>query len=90
MAARQTSCRREDRYRNDDVHGQIDLPGFAAAAAHADDSARTDPRAPAQERFEFAVAAPRGSGGTTLTIDVRYEGTSLGVRKLPVGVDKTP
>jgi subtilisin family serine protease len=37
--------------------------------------------------WTFAVAAPRGSGGTELTIDVRYRGASLGVRTLPVGVD---
>ncbi len=37
--------------------------------------------------FRFAVAAPQGSGGTELTIDVRYRGVSLGARRLPVGVD---
>ncbi|RLB53704.1 MAG: serine protease [Deltaproteobacteria bacterium] len=37
--------------------------------------------------FEFAVAAPRGSGGSEITIDVRYRGLSLGVRTLPVAVD---
>jgi subtilisin family serine protease len=37
--------------------------------------------------FQFAVAAPRGSGGSEITIDVRYRGHSLGARSLPVAVD---
>jgi subtilisin family serine protease len=37
--------------------------------------------------YRFAIAAPAGSGGTTMTVDVRYEGQSLGTRSLPVGVD---
>ncbi|XYI01352.1 S8 family serine peptidase [Sorangium sp. So ce1128] len=37
--------------------------------------------------WQFAVAAPRGSGGSTLTVDVLYDGTSLGARELPVGSD---
>lgn len=37
--------------------------------------------------WRFAVAAARGSGGTTLKIDVLYDGVSLGARELPVGGD---
>jgi hypothetical protein len=37
--------------------------------------------------WRFAVAAPRGTSGTTMTVDVRYDGASLGVRSLPVGSD---
>ncbi|MBW2454185.1 MAG: S8 family serine peptidase, partial [Deltaproteobacteria bacterium] len=37
--------------------------------------------------FRFAVAAPQGSGGTELTINIRYRGVSLGARTLPIGVD---
>ncbi|EYF05218.1 S8 family serine peptidase [Chondromyces apiculatus] len=37
--------------------------------------------------FRFAVAAPRGVFGTTLTVDVLYDGLSLGARELPVGTD---
>jgi len=37
--------------------------------------------------FRFAVAAPRGSGGSEATVEVLYEGQSLGVRTLPIGVD---
>ncbi|MGK3981834.1 S8 family serine peptidase [Sorangium sp. So ce136] len=37
--------------------------------------------------WRFAVAAPRGSGGSTLTVDVLYDGRSLGARELPVGSD---
>ncbi len=37
--------------------------------------------------WRFAVSAPRGSGGTSLTVDVRYRGSSLGQRTLPVAVD---
>jgi MYXO-CTERM domain-containing protein len=37
--------------------------------------------------WRFAVAAPRGSGGTTLKVDVLYDGVSLGARELPIGSD---
>lgn len=37
--------------------------------------------------FRFSFAAPRGSGGTTASIEVLLDGTSLGERVLPVGVD---
>ena len=37
--------------------------------------------------YRFAVAAPQGSGGTVATVEVLYEGMSLGKRELPVGVD---
>ena len=37
--------------------------------------------------WRFAVAAPRGSGGKLLQIDVRYRGASLGQRTLPIGTD---
>jgi hypothetical protein len=38
--------------------------------------------------FRFAVAGARGSGGTTMTVDVLYEGRSIGgLRKLPIGED---
>ncbi|WP_433935752.1 S8 family serine peptidase [Sorangium cellulosum] len=37
--------------------------------------------------WQFAVAAPRGSGGSTLTVDVLYDGVSLGARELPIGSD---
>ncbi|WP_437727427.1 S8 family serine peptidase [Sorangium sp. So ce861] len=37
--------------------------------------------------WRFAVAAPRGSGGATLAVDVLYDGVSLGARELPVGSD---
>ncbi|WP_437986074.1 S8 family serine peptidase [Sorangium sp. So ce117] len=37
--------------------------------------------------WQFAVAAPRGSGGATLAVDVLYDGASLGARELPVGSD---
>ncbi|MCC6556949.1 MAG: S8 family serine peptidase, partial [Polyangiaceae bacterium] len=37
--------------------------------------------------FRFAVAAPRGSAGTTMTVDVLYDGVSLGARELPIGTD---
>ena len=37
--------------------------------------------------WRFSVSAPRGSGGTDLTVDVRYRGQSLGQRTLPIGVD---
>ncbi|EYF01933.1 S8 family serine peptidase [Chondromyces apiculatus] len=37
--------------------------------------------------WSFAVAGPAGVYGTTLTVDVRYAGQSLGVRALPVGAD---
>ncbi len=37
--------------------------------------------------WRFAVAAPRGSGGTSLAVDVLYDGASLGAHELPVGSD---
>jgi subtilisin family serine protease len=37
--------------------------------------------------FRFSFSAPAGSGGTTIVLDVRYAGQSLGVRSLPVGTD---
>ncbi|WP_129347095.1 S8 family serine peptidase [Sorangium cellulosum] len=37
--------------------------------------------------WRFAVAAPRGSGGATLSVDVLYDGVSLGARELPIGSD---
>jgi len=37
--------------------------------------------------FRFEIAAPRGSGGSRLWLDVRYRGVKLDVRELPVGVD---
>jgi subtilisin family serine protease len=37
--------------------------------------------------WTFAFAAPVGSGGGTVTVDVRYAGASLGARTLPIGVD---
>ncbi|WP_438028906.1 S8 family serine peptidase [Sorangium sp. So ce233] len=37
--------------------------------------------------WQFAVAAPRGSGGSTMTVDVLYDGVSLGARELPIGSD---
>lgn len=37
--------------------------------------------------WRFAAAAPRGAFGTTLTVDVLYDGVSLGKRELPVGTD---
>jgi subtilisin family serine protease len=37
--------------------------------------------------YRFAFSAPKGSGGETVEVDVRYRGASLGVRILPIGVD---
>jgi subtilisin family serine protease len=37
--------------------------------------------------FQFAFSAPRGSGGTTLHLEVLYGDQSLGKRTLAVGVD---
>ena len=37
--------------------------------------------------WRFAIAAPRGSAGSTMTVDVLYDGVSLGPRELPVGTD---
>jgi subtilisin family serine protease len=37
--------------------------------------------------WRFAVAALRGSVGTTLKVEVFYDGASLGARELPVGTD---
>jgi hypothetical protein len=37
--------------------------------------------------WSFGLAAPHGSGGTFVTLDVRYRGQSLGVHTIPVGVD---
>ena len=37
--------------------------------------------------FEFAIAAPPGSGGRTLSISLRFEGRTLDERSLPVAVD---
>jgi subtilisin family serine protease len=38
--------------------------------------------------FRFAVAGERGSGGTRLSVDVRYRGKSIGeARELPIGED---
>ncbi|WP_437970395.1 S8 family serine peptidase [Sorangium sp. So ce260] len=37
--------------------------------------------------WQFAFAAPRGSGGAELAVDVLYDGVSLGARELPVGSD---
>lgn len=37
--------------------------------------------------YTFGLAAPKGSGGTTATVEVVVRGISLGERVLPVGVD---
>jgi hypothetical protein len=37
--------------------------------------------------FRFAVAAPRGAFGTTMVVEVLYDGMTLGKRELPVGTD---
>lgn len=38
--------------------------------------------------YQFQFSAPRGTGGATVSVDVRYGGKSLGpARVLPVGVD---
>ncbi|XXX80582.1 S8 family serine peptidase [Sorangium sp. So ce134] len=37
--------------------------------------------------WRFAFAAPHGSGGATLAVDVLYDGVSLGARALPIGSD---
>ncbi|WP_437680673.1 S8 family serine peptidase [Sorangium sp. So ce131] len=37
--------------------------------------------------WRFAIAAPRGSGGSTVDVDVLYDGVSLGARALAVGSD---
>src|SRR5262245_29376839 len=37
--------------------------------------------------FRFAVAAPTGTSGQTMTVEVTYKGTSLGTRMLPIGTD---
>ncbi|MBW2527570.1 MAG: S8 family serine peptidase, partial [Deltaproteobacteria bacterium] len=38
--------------------------------------------------WRFTVAAPSGSGGEVLRIEVRYRGASLGVKALPIGADQ--
>ena len=37
--------------------------------------------------YTFGLAAPKGSGGTTATVEIVVRGVSLGERVLPVGVD---
>ncbi|HZF47094.1 MAG TPA: S8 family serine peptidase [Polyangiaceae bacterium] len=37
--------------------------------------------------FRFAVAGERGTGGSSMTVEVLYDGQSLGTRELPVGTD---
>ncbi|WP_245677822.1 S8 family serine peptidase [Chondromyces crocatus] len=37
--------------------------------------------------WRFAVAAPKGVYGTSISIDVLYDDVSLGTRELPVGMD---
>jgi len=37
--------------------------------------------------FRFAIAAPAGSGGGVVDVDVLYRGQSLGARQLAIGVD---
>jgi MYXO-CTERM domain-containing protein len=38
--------------------------------------------------WRFAVAAPAGSGGRTLTLTLRYDGRSVTARSLPIAVDR--
>ena len=37
--------------------------------------------------YRFSIAAAKGSGGTEATVEVLYDGRSLGRKTLPVGVD---
>ncbi len=80
------------------VSGTIELRRADASIAHGIDARHLEVRVqggivaerPVMVRgglYRFAVAAPRGSGGTDATVEVFYDGQSLGKRELPVGVD---
>jgi subtilisin family serine protease len=37
--------------------------------------------------FRFAIAGERGTGGSLMTVEVLYDGKSLGMQELPIGTD---
>ncbi len=80
------------------VRGTIELRSADGAVVHGIAAKRVKIRTRGAELIEpvtlvraglyrFSFSAPRGSGGTTASVEVLVDGQSLGERVLPVGVD---
>ena len=62
--------------------------GGQALSVHLDGALLTEPLTRMKAgTWTFAFAAPEGSGGGVVTVDVRVGGLSLGARTVPIGVD---